>query len=137
MGVSLIAPLLQVSITILGRVSAAITLAVAGLGFSLAGVVSFRRARMTINPTKPDAATSLVDSGIYRMTQNPMHLDILFILVTWATLPSSACIAGAHWFRVLPNPVPNSTRRAHVKRGASRFISCTELAYLLTFFHGI
>jgi protein-S-isoprenylcysteine O-methyltransferase Ste14 len=58
--------------------------------FSLAGIVSFRRARTTVNPMKPEAATSLVSSGIYRITRNPMYVGLLFVLVAWAAGLSSA-----------------------------------------------
>jgi len=42
-GISLVAPLVEVPAFI--RVAAAVTIALAGGGFSLAGVISFRRAR--------------------------------------------------------------------------------------------
>jgi len=51
---------------------------------SLLGVVSFRLARTTVNPTKPQSSTTLVVSGFYRLTRNPMYLGFLFFLVAWA-----------------------------------------------------
>lgn len=60
---SLITPLLEVPSPI--RVSLAIAIALAGGAFSLAGIMSFRRARTTVNPMKPEATSSLVISGIY------------------------------------------------------------------------
>ena len=60
-------------------------LAVAGLGSSLGGVLSFRRARTTINPLTPEAATTLVISGVYRFTRNPMYLGFLLLLAAWVT----------------------------------------------------
>src|SRR5436190_22994186 len=48
-------------------------LALVGAVVCLAGIVSFRRAKTTVNPMKPDSASSLVVSGIYRYTRNPMY----------------------------------------------------------------
>jgi protein-S-isoprenylcysteine O-methyltransferase Ste14 len=87
-GISLVAPLLEVPAFI--RVAAAVTIALAGAGFSLTGVVSFRRARTTVNPMKPETTSSLVCSGIYSVTRNPMYLGLLFVLVAWAVFLSSA-----------------------------------------------
>jgi protein-S-isoprenylcysteine O-methyltransferase Ste14 len=67
-----------------GRVGAAFVFAIAGAGIAIAGVVAFRRARTTVNPMKPEAASSLVTSGIYRFTRNPMYLGLCLVLVAWA-----------------------------------------------------
>lgn len=48
------------------------------------GVIEFNRAKTTVNPTKPQASSSLVTSGIYRFTRNPMYLGFLLILTGWA-----------------------------------------------------
>jgi protein-S-isoprenylcysteine O-methyltransferase Ste14 len=59
-------------------------LLVAGVCVSILGVASFRRARTTVNPLKPERASCLVKSGIYRYTRNPMYLGLLLILLGWA-----------------------------------------------------
>jgi len=64
-------------------------LALIGALTCFAGVVSFRRAKTTVNPMKPDAASSLVVSGIYRYTRNPMYLGFLLILLGWAVFLSN------------------------------------------------
>jgi protein-S-isoprenylcysteine O-methyltransferase Ste14 len=87
-GIAFVAPLVQAPT--LSRVSVAAAIALVGAVFSLAGIVSFRRARTTVNPMKPEAATSLVSSGIYRITRNPMYVGLLFVLVAWAAGLSSA-----------------------------------------------
>jgi protein-S-isoprenylcysteine O-methyltransferase Ste14 len=61
------------------------------------GVIEFNRAKTTVNPTKPDSASSLVRTGIYRRTRNPMYLGFLLILVGWAT-----AMANVVAFVVLP-----------------------------------
>ena len=48
------------------------------------GIVEFKRAKTTVNPVKPQSASSLVRTGIYRRTRNPMYLGFLLILVGWA-----------------------------------------------------
>jgi protein-S-isoprenylcysteine O-methyltransferase Ste14 len=50
---------------------------------SILGVLSFRRAGTTVNPLKPDMSSSLVRSGIYNWTRNPMYLGFLMLLTGW------------------------------------------------------
>lgn len=63
-----------------------VALCLAGVGVTVSGlgVVSFRRARTTVNPLKPGAARALVVSGLYRVTRNPMYLGFLVALTGWA-----------------------------------------------------
>lgn len=72
------------------RLAAAALIALAGLGFDLAGVISFRRARTTVNPLRPEKAAAVVTSGVYRITRNPMYLGMALILLAWAVFLSSA-----------------------------------------------
>jgi protein-S-isoprenylcysteine O-methyltransferase Ste14 len=65
------------------------SLALIGALTCLAGVVSFRRAKTTVNPMNPGSSTSLVVSGIYRHTRNPMYLGFLLILLGWAVVLSN------------------------------------------------
>jgi protein-S-isoprenylcysteine O-methyltransferase Ste14 len=87
-GISKLAPLLQVPNAL--RLGAAVAIALVGIGFSAAGVLAFRRARTTANPTKPEKATSLVNSGVYRITRNPMYVGVTCVLLAWAVFLSSA-----------------------------------------------
>lgn len=66
------------------RIGIAVALAVAGIGFDFAALVSFRRARTTVNPLKPEQATALVTSGVYRVTRNPMYVGMALLLCAWA-----------------------------------------------------
>lgn len=75
------------------RLVVAVVLVLMGAGVSLAGVVSFRRARTTVNPLKPEKTSSLVCSGIYRITRNPMYLGFLLVLIGWAVMLGSAFAA--------------------------------------------
>jgi protein-S-isoprenylcysteine O-methyltransferase Ste14 len=73
------------------RVRAVLAIAIACIAFAvgLMAIVSFRRARTTINPTKPGAASSLVTGGVFRLTRNPMYLSLLLYLLAWAVYLSS------------------------------------------------
>jgi protein-S-isoprenylcysteine O-methyltransferase Ste14 len=86
--ISMLLPLLEVPPFI--RVATAAIVALAGFGVSIAGVISFRLARTTVNPRKPETTSSLVCSGIYRVTRNPMYVGLLFVLVAWAVFLSCA-----------------------------------------------
>src|SRR5947207_447658 len=66
------------------------SIALAGIATSIVGVASFRRAGTTLNPMRPEKASSLVTSGIFRLTRNPMYLGLLLVLLAWAVFLSNA-----------------------------------------------
>ena len=66
------------------RQTLAITVWCLGITISLAGLLEFWRAKTTINPLNPEAASAMVTSGIYHYTRNPMYVGLLFALVGWA-----------------------------------------------------
>ena len=41
----------------------------------------FKKSDTTVNPMKPEASTSLVTSGIFKYTRNPMYLGLTSILL--------------------------------------------------------
>lgn len=41
----------------------------------------FKKAKTTVDPTTPEKTTSLVTSGIYRYSRNPMYLGLLGFLI--------------------------------------------------------
>jgi protein-S-isoprenylcysteine O-methyltransferase Ste14 len=57
------------------------------IGFLMAafGIRSFARADTTINPVDIDAASSLVTTGIYAYTRNPMYVSLTSLLLAWAS----------------------------------------------------
>jgi len=55
-----------------------------GASVALAGVVAFRRQKTTVNPFTPERSSSLVATGIYRFSRNPMYLGLLLALVGWS-----------------------------------------------------
>ncbi len=62
---------------------AAGTAALAGI-FGAAGILSIFRAKTTINPHTPRKSSSLVATGAYSITRNPMYLSLLLALIGWA-----------------------------------------------------
>lgn len=61
----------------------AIILALLGVSIAIAGIVAFRKAKTTGSPTKPQAASALVVTGVYKFTRNPMYLGLCIVLVAW------------------------------------------------------
>lgn len=63
----------------------------------VSGIVSFKKARTTVNPTQPEKTTSVVTTGIYQLTRNPMYLGFFIMIlalaiklanpITWVLLP--------------------------------------------------
>lgn len=88
LAVSYSAPAL--SFTLAG--SRVIALVLLGLGGALAaaGVLAFRGRRTTVNPLTPSASSSVVTSGVYRLSRNPMYLGFLLALAGWAVYLSNA-----------------------------------------------
>ena len=79
------------------RPAFAIALVILGIALALAGVLAFRKAKTTVNPTKPEATSTVVATGIYRFTRNPMYLGMLMVLVGWAVF-----LANVISFLLLP-----------------------------------
>lgn len=87
-GASLATPAALLPVNI--RLVATIAIALAGVAAAIAGVAGVRRAKTTLNPFKPAATSSLVTSGVYRFTRNPMYLGLALVLLAWAVFLSSA-----------------------------------------------
>ncbi len=54
-----------------------------GVAIGVMAVYSFKRAQTTVDPTRPDKASSLVVVGLYRYTRNPMYLAMLLVLLSF------------------------------------------------------
>lgn len=77
------------------RITAAIAMAALGIAIIISGAVAFRRGGTTVNPRKPETASSVVVAGVYRFTRNPMYLGLVVLLLGWAVFLSSAwALAG-------------------------------------------
>ncbi|HSN01842.1 MAG TPA: methyltransferase [Rudaea sp.] len=81
------------------RLGAAIVLAGIGVALAVAGARAFRRATTTLDPRKPEAASTLVVGGIYRFTRNPMYLGVATVLLAWTVyLAAPLALAGVVLF---------------------------------------
>jgi protein-S-isoprenylcysteine O-methyltransferase Ste14 len=67
-----------------GRTLATIALMLVAGAIGIAGVRAFHRARTTVDPLRPERASALVTSGIYRRTRNPMYVALAIALLAWA-----------------------------------------------------
>lgn len=66
------------------KYAAVVILVVAGVAFDVLGLLAFRASRTTVNPLKPERASSIVTGGVYRISRNPMYLGLALILLAWA-----------------------------------------------------
>lgn len=62
---------------------------VLGTGIAALGVLQFRRAHTTVNPTRPARARTVVNTGVYRFSRNPMYLGMALTLLGLAAWRSS------------------------------------------------
>jgi protein-S-isoprenylcysteine O-methyltransferase Ste14 len=76
-----------------GQVWAAALLLAAAMGVIATAIGQFVRARTTVDPLHPDAASTLVDGGVFRLTRNPMYLGMALVLAAWALWLGNAVTA--------------------------------------------
>ncbi len=88
LGVAYYAP--GLSFTLAGSSAIALVLVALGGALAFAGVIAFRGKHTTVNPLTPSASTSVVSSGIYRISRNPMYLGFLLALAGWGMYLSNA-----------------------------------------------
>ena len=62
------------------RQALALALLAIGALLDLSGALAFRRARTTVNPLQPGKTSAIVDTGVYRITRNPMYLGMATML---------------------------------------------------------
>jgi protein-S-isoprenylcysteine O-methyltransferase Ste14 len=71
------------------KYAAVLILVVVGSAFDLLGILAFRRSRTTVNPLKPERASSMVTGGVYRVSRNPMYVGMALLLLAWAVYLSA------------------------------------------------
>ncbi|OLQ90152.1 hypothetical protein BIY22_03880 [Vibrio panuliri] len=58
-----------------------LSLSICFSGFiGVAGVYEFRKAKTTVNPVAVDKASTVVNTGVFAYTRNPMYLALLILL---------------------------------------------------------
>ena len=58
-------------------------LSITGIVIAVTAILAMRRAGTTVDPVVPSKASSLVNSGIYSISRNPIYLALLLILMAW------------------------------------------------------
>ena len=109
-------PSLELSIP--WRTPLAVALIGVGVIITLFAVIAFRTVKTTLNPLKPDTASTMVISGIYRLSRNPMYVGFLLALTGWATFLSNilafaflpAFVAYMNRFQISPEERALSTK---------------------------
>jgi protein-S-isoprenylcysteine O-methyltransferase Ste14 len=57
-----------------------------GVILLVTAVAAFVKARTTVNPHNPETASTLVTTGLYRISRNPMYLAMAMLLIAGAIL---------------------------------------------------
>ena len=92
------------------RFACVIGISFAALLFAGPAILEFSRAKTTVNPLDIAAASTLVTTGIFRISRNPMYVGLTALLMAWAVyLASPSSLLGVvifvlfTWrFQILP-----------------------------------
>lgn len=60
-----------------------IVISLVALLFLLPAVIQFVQNKTTVNPLSPEKASTLVVSGLFRFSRNPMYLGMALLLAAW------------------------------------------------------
>lgn len=77
-------PTLQINIPLVFVISVGAVLSVMGLFIIFAAMGLFRRKKTTVLPFNPEKTSTLVTSGIYNITRNPMYMGMALIILALA-----------------------------------------------------
>ena len=88
----------------------ALILIATGLLLLAPAVAAFRRAKTTINPVQIERASTLVTTGIFRFTRNPMYLGMATVISgvafalgnLWLLFGTIFFVTYTTWFQILP-----------------------------------
>ena len=78
----------QLSLSITSAVEWGFAFWIVGMAFVLPAAISFFKAKTTVDPRTPEKSNTLVISGLYKVSRNPMYVGFLFIIV------GTACFYG-------------------------------------------
>lgn len=83
---------------------------ITGLIFGFSGIISFKKSNTSVDPTNPESADTLVSSGIYRVSRNPMYLSLVFLLIAmvlyleslWSIIVVCLFVVYMNRFQIIP-----------------------------------
>jgi protein-S-isoprenylcysteine O-methyltransferase Ste14 len=92
------------------RASSSMVVIAVGFSFMARAFITFRDAATTIDPIRIERASSLVTSGVFSRSRNPMYVGMATMLVGWALLFGSpwlvlgpvSFVAFTTQFQILP-----------------------------------
>lgn len=93
-----------------GRLYLASGLAIGALCLISVAWMQFFKAKTTVDPGKPHKAATLVTTGIFNYSRNPMYLGMLLILLSWGlwlgnafnTLLAAGFVYYMNYFQIKP-----------------------------------
>ncbi|MFH4574028.1 isoprenylcysteine carboxylmethyltransferase family protein [Vibrio diabolicus] len=78
-GMTVLVPSLNISVPFVEVVVGGLTLLSGYMG--IAGVYEFHKVKTTVNPVKPDTASSVVRTGVFAFSRNPMYMALLLLII--------------------------------------------------------
>lgn len=93
-----------------GRRYVMYALLIVAASIGLIAILQFLKSKTTIDPMKPSKASSLVTSGLYKYSRNPMYLGLLLLLLAWGiwlgnafnVLLAAGFVGYMNKFQILP-----------------------------------
>ncbi|MCB1984174.1 MAG: isoprenylcysteine carboxylmethyltransferase family protein, partial [Nitrosomonas sp.] len=61
----------------------------AGIFLIIMSSITFVRLKTTLNPMKPESSSTLIKTGLYRYSRNPIYLGLAVILFGWGVYLSN------------------------------------------------
>ena len=83
-------PLGELPLSFEARNTVVMTLMGAGFLLGLAAFMDFKKYGTTLDPLKPEEASTLVTKGMYQYSRNPMYVALTLFLLAWAVNLNSA-----------------------------------------------
>ena len=66
-----------------GRTAVISILILAAIAIAVTAIMTFRRHRTTVDPLRPEEASTLVTGGIFNLSRNPMYVALTVLLSAW------------------------------------------------------